>query len=115
MRSVHIPAVDGDMRISLAFHAPESHVSQALTHHWHVQFQLPNRFTLKDNIQETGGRLVYETPEIWVVEISGHDVDRLKEVIRGIHGIALNLKDDSISTDTYKDIPVAVSLYIEEG
>lgn len=113
--SFRLPEFDGEFRISINLKFPQSRVSQPLAHHWHLNFQLPNRFMAKDSIQEAGARFVFEVPEIWVIQIPGRDLSHLKEVLRGTHGVEIDFGTESVSAESYGKIPVTVSLYISEG
>ena len=115
-RPSHLPDYSGAARVSLALGIPQSRMSKTLYHHWHLKFEFPNRFTLKENLRGIGTRFLYEAPELWVLEIQGQDFDRLKQVIKDTHGLSANIGDAQfLSTEAYQKIPVRMTLYIEEG
>lgn len=113
--SFNLPDFEGNFRISINLKFPQSRVSQPLAHHWHLNFQLPNRFVAKEAVRETGARFLYEAPELWVVQIPGRDFNQLKEVLRSTHGVEVDFGRDNVSADSYGKIPVTVSIYISEG
>lgn len=111
----YIPDYSGSARVSMAFEIPQSRISRTLSHHWHLKFGLPNKFTFKEQLRDAGGRFLYETAEIWVVEISGTDFEQLQAIIRDTHGLTTDISPDLfVSTQSYEKIPIRITLYLEE-
>lgn len=112
----HIPDYADNVRISLALGTPQSRISRTLSHHWHFKFELPNKFTLKEKFLDLGGRMLYEAPEIWIMEINGRDFEFIHEVIRGTHGLTTNIGEEQfLSTESYANIKFRITIYLEEG
>jgi hypothetical protein len=111
-----LPEYSGLVRISMSLGVPQSRISQTLLHHWHFKFDLPNKFTLKERLREAGAKFLYEAPEVWVIEIRGKNFDQMLELVQNTHGLITDIgKAQFISTQSYRDIPVRISLYIDEG
>lgn len=112
----YIPEYSGKVRISLSLGVPQSHISRTLLHHWHLKFDLPNKFTFKERLRDSGVRFLYEVPEAWVLEIRGQNFDQIQSIIKDTQGLAADIGQDRfLSTESYKNIPVRISLYIDEG
>ncbi len=115
LKRLHLPEGYGKIRIIIAAFAPRSRALQALAQHWHVRFELPNRFSFKGDIEDLGGKFLYESNEVWAIEIPGQQMEALLTAARTIHGLSLRMDDSKISTKGLYDIPIALSIYIEEG
>jgi hypothetical protein len=112
----YIPDYPGSVRISLALGTPQSRISRSLSHHWHLKFDLPNRFTFKERLREAGANSLYEAPEIWVLEVEGEEFEIMQDLIRSTHGLSTNIgAEQFLKTKSFDKIPLRIAVYIDEG
>jgi hypothetical protein len=112
----YIPDFPGDVRVSLDLETAQSRITRTLNHHWHLKFQFPNKFTVKEKLRDAGGRMLYEVPEIWVMEFSGKDYEKIHDIIRGTYGLSTNVGPEQfLSTRSRQSVPIRIVFYLEEG
>lgn len=115
IQTTQMPTEEDTVGLSVSMEAPQSRARRSLSQHWHIQFQLPNRFALKDSIKDAGARMLYENPVLWVFKVPGSDVEKIRQLVRDTHGVTFNFGREIPSTETYRNIPVVLSIYIEDG
>ncbi len=105
------PDFQGTIRVSLYLKLASDISSLALFQHWDFVFNLSNRFLLLDKIQELGIKTIYQSSEVWVMEIPGSKLKKVMEICRTFPGLHADFGKKSVLPDT-DEMTVQAAIYL---
>lgn len=109
----NVPIFDGQIRVTFVVERDfQTESALLLFQHWHFTFELHNRFELLEKLKREDLKVLYEAPEVWVLEIPASKLEGVMKVIDGM----LGMKKEFMRPEKLPDsgnFPVKISVYLK--
>lgn len=103
-----LPETSTPGQVSLFFRTPGSLPKEM---HWHAKFELRNHYILHERLKELGFPFLYDSDELWILQLSPDQLEVLRKELRLFPGFILRDQDsESIVADNGG---IRVSLHAE--